>query len=137
MSDRTRWGPSALDEPEEGTKKHAFLEWLLIPQKDAAERNIAEWARNNGVDKATCYGWKRMPGFRRALEKRMDDLNMSPDRVQDVIEAIYRQAKAGDMKAAQLYLQHVDKLTPKTTRVVIERPDIESISDEELADLIR
>ena len=63
-------------------------------------------------------------------EQRLAELNVSPDRIQAVVDALWAAASRGDTKAASLYLQYVDRLQPK--RVVIEDARVASLSDDEL-----
>ena len=83
-----------------------YIEWLCDPERRGSK---VGWARDHGVA----------------------ELNISPDRIQMVVDALHRAAAGGDTKAAQLYLQYVDRLQPK--RVVIEDARVASLSDEELA----
>lgn len=108
-----------------------FVDWLVTPEWERDPKTQKEWALLNGVAQETPSHWKREERVRRAIEKRADDVNLSPERIQDIINAVYRAAQAGDMKAAQLYLQHADKLKPK--RIVIEDSRLADMSDEELA----
>ena len=52
------------------------------------------------------------------------------ERVQSVIDAVYKEAAQGDVKAASLYLQYVDRFTPK--RQIIVDDDAASLSDDAL-----
>ena len=61
-------------------------------------------------------------------------MNINPERVQSVIDALWQQAANGDVKAASLYLQYIDKFTPKRKVSVEDDRDVAAFSDEELAD---
>lgn len=121
--------------------QRAFLEWYAMPEWTRVENGLPrwskEWAELNGVSTHTLRDWKRKPIFRRELEKLLAEINVSPARLQKIVQTLYRKATSTDdrdqVKAAQLYMQYVDKLQP--TRVVIDRVerDAESLSDEELA----
>ena len=52
------------------------------------------------------------------------------------IDALWHQASDGDVKAASLYLQYIEKFTPKRKLVVDDERDIASFSDEELASVL-
>ena len=45
----------------------------------------------------------------------------------------FQQAAACDVKAASLYLQYIDKFTPKRKMVLDDERDVAAFSDEELA----
>ena len=49
-----------------------------------------------------------------------------------MIDAVYREAAQGDVKAASLYLQYVDRFTPK--RQIIVDDDASGLSDEALVE---
>lgn len=105
-----------------------YIEWLCDPERRGSK---VGWARDHGVAESTVYKWSKDRWFKAAYEQRLAELNISPDRIQMVVDALHRAAAGGDTKAAQLYLQYVDRLQPK--RVVIEDARVASLSDEELA----
>lgn len=107
-----------------------FVEWLVSPTWERTPKTQVEWARNHDVNAETVSRWKRDPRVKRQLEKRCDELNLSVDRIQEVINSVFKAATQGDMKAATLYLQHADRLAPK--RIVIEDRTLAAMSDDEL-----
>lgn len=106
----------------------AFVDWLIDPQN--APHNRSAWSRENGFARETVNAWLKDKRVRDEIEKRAVDFNMRPDQIQHVIASIYKAACGGDMKAAALYLQHVNQLKPK--RVVIEDARVSAMSDDEL-----
>ena len=72
--------------------------------------------------------------FIKEWDRRCAELNIHPERTQSVIDSLWSQAAGGDVKAASLYLQYIDKFTPKRKVVVDDERDAESLSDSELAD---
>lgn len=113
-------------------KQLAFLEFLLDPDSNKGSQN--KWCRDNGVPERTACWWKKQPLFRETWEKRSYEIYGGPDRVNKVIEALHQKAINGDVRAAQLYLQYVDKFTPKT-EITTPTKTLEELSDEELAAL--
>lgn len=112
--------------PYELTQNHLdFIEFLVNPD---SKQTQADWARDRGLGPNTVAGWKKVPTFKRALEARMNELNISPDRVAAVVDAMYKKANTGDSRAADLFLKYVDKLN------LIRQDDRKSgeLSDEEL-----
>lgn len=107
----------------------AAIEWLVDPERVGSQKELAA---RIGVDQTTLSKWKKDYLFRKAWDRRLADLNVSPDRIQRVIDSIFSSATSGDMKAADLYLRYVDRFTPKVA-VVNESRDIKEMSDEELA----
>lgn len=109
----------------------AFIEWLVDPQREGSQ---ADFARANNVVPKTLSRWKRDPAFREAWDQRCVELNVDPGRLQEVIDALHRKAIEGDSRAANLYLQYVDRFTPK--RVVIEERSAKDLTDDELAEAL-
>jgi hypothetical protein len=108
-------------------KQLAYILWLCDPEREGSK---AQWAVANGLSVRTLYNWVNDRWFKVAYEQRLAELNISPDRIQVVIDALHNAAKGGDTKAASLYLQYVDRLSPK--RIIIEDVRVASMSDEEL-----
>jgi len=104
-----------------------YLEWLMDPERQGSRK---AWAEARGMAPKTLYNWMHDRWFNAAYEQRLAELNISPDRIQGVIDSLHKAAKAGDTKAASLYLQYVDRLNPK--RIVIEDTRIVNMSDADL-----
>jgi hypothetical protein len=111
----------------------AYVEWYCTPEFARAELGLpvseAEWCRVNNFDNSSPRKWRGKRNVKKAIERQFAESNVSPDRVQAVVEAMHKAATQGDTKAAALFLQYIDRLAPK--RVVIEDRRIESLSDEE------
>lgn len=68
-------------------------------------------------------------------EKRVGDLQQSPERTQKLLDSLYERALGGDNNSAKLYLQATNRLAP--TQVQVEHSTKPSeISDAELDALI-
>jgi hypothetical protein len=106
---------------------------LGVERMPATQR---EWAVENGLHEDTMRRWKSDPRFVREWDRRCSELNVNPERVQGVVEAMWRKAAEGDTKAAALYLQYIDKFTPKRRVVVEDDRAASALSDAELADLL-
>tara|TARA_Y100001951_G_scaffold89163_1_gene81323 strand:- start:198 stop:476 length:279 start_codon:yes stop_codon:yes gene_type:complete len=76
---------------------------------------------------------KRDSRFAREWDRRAAELNVHPERTQGVIDALHGAAVRGSVQAASLYLQYVEKFTPKR-RVVVDDAAVVDLSDGELAD---
>lgn len=106
-----------------------FIEWLVDPSRVGSQN---DFARKIGVNPATLTKWKKHDAiFRAAWQKRCDELNVDPETIQDIVQAIKREALNGDMKAAELYLKFVDRFTPKV-KIESESVAPKELSDEEL-----
>ena len=90
-------------------------------------------ALDRGVNDRTLRRWKSDPRFVREWDRRAAELNVHPERTQSVVDALYKQAAQGDVKAATLYLQYIDKFTPKRRVLVEDERAASGLSDDELA----
>ena len=104
-----------------------LLDWLVDPSREGTQKECAE---RLGYTPQHIPHIKRDPLFRAAMEKRLDELNIRPDRVQEVVESLFKQAKQGSTKAAELYLRYVEKLAPP--KVVVEDHRASEMSQDEL-----
>ena len=109
-----------------------FLEWLLLgPDRQPVTQR--EWAAERGVHEDSLRRWKRDPRFTREWDRRAAELNIHPERTQSVIDALHAAAVGGSVQAASLYLQYIEKFTPKR-RLVVDEREASGLSDGELAD---
>ena len=109
-----------------------LLDWLLQgPDRDP--RTQYEWAAENGVHEDSIRRIKRDQRFAKEWDRRCAELNIHPERTQSVIDSLHAQAVGGSVQAASLYLQYVEKFTPKR-RVVVDDREASGLSDVELAD---
>jgi hypothetical protein len=77
---------------------------------------------------------KRDVRFIREWDRRAAELNVHPERTQMVIDALFVAASGGDVKAASLYLQYIEKFTPRRRVIVDDERAAAGLSDAELAD---
>ena len=108
-----------------------FLDWLLSDVREPATQK--EWCAERGLNDRTVRRWKADSRFTREWDRRAAELNVHPERTQSVVDALYRQAAQGDVKAAALYLQYIDKFSPKRRVLVYDDRSATGMSDEELA----
>ena len=109
-----------------------LLDWLLRgPEREPQTQR--DWATENGVHEDSIRRIKRDHRFIKEWDRRAAELNINPERVQSVIDSLWQRASDGDVKAASLYLQYIDKFTPKRRVVVDDDRDAAGLSDEELA----
>tara|TARA_R110002020_G_scaffold247770_3_gene461753 strand:- start:1058 stop:1489 length:432 start_codon:yes stop_codon:yes gene_type:complete len=108
-----------------------FLDWMLSEDREPGTQK--EWAAVHGLNERTVRRWKSDPRFIREWDRRAAELNVHPERTQTVVDALYKQAATGDVKAATLYLQYIDKFTPKRRVLVDDERDAAGLSDNELA----
>ena len=107
-----------------------YLDWLLSDVREPATSKA--WALEHGLNDRTVRRWKVDSRFIREWDRRAADLNVHPERTQSVVDALHKAAVAGDVKAASLYLQYIERFTPKK-RVMVEDDRVASgLSDAEL-----
>lgn len=121
---------STLDERQE-----KYLNWLLVPQGYRNPPTQEAYAKTEGVDPVTLRRWQKKPHFKNEWEKRVQELQGSPERTQKLLDEIYERALQGDNKAAQLYLQATNRLAPTTVNVNHSQ-SLSEISDKDLEELI-
>ena len=110
-----------------------LLDWLLQgPDRDP--RNQYEWAELNGIHEDSVRRIKRDLRFAKEWDRRAAELNIHPERTQSVIDALHQQAVGGSVQAASLYLQYIEKFTPKRRSVVDDDREASGLSNVELAD---
>jgi hypothetical protein len=115
-----------------------FLDWLLADTRVPPTQR--QWAEtHHGPDgkplnEQTVGRWKRDPRFVKQWELRSTEKNVSIERVQTIMDQLYAKAAGGDMKAIELYMKWVERVSPpkQASRVP---DDLESISDADLAAL--
>jgi|TARA_R110002020_G_scaffold25087_6_gene81676 hypothetical protein len=125
-------------DPDTGQKQmpalwKELLDWLLLGH-ERSPRTQREWAAEHDIHEDSIRRIKKDTRFVKEWDRRAAELNINPERVQSVIDALWQQAAGGDVKAASLYLQYIDKFTPKRKVSVEDDRDVAAFSDEELAD---
>lgn len=125
----------ALEENLLDARREAYLEWLCVVPSERKPATKAAYAELAGVSTETLRRWEKDEVFRREWERRSGEIVGSPERSQQVLETLYRQALSGDVKAAQLYLQATNKMAPATLTVKDER-QVSKLSDQELEAMI-
>ena len=92
-----------------------------------------------GVSDRTLRDWKERPAIRAVWEEQAKKVVGSPERAQDVLEAMYLRAMDStdpkQVQAAKLYLEAIDAVKPPTVNVQT-RSDLAQVSDDELQAMI-
>lgn len=104
-----------------------YLEWLVTPPSERVPRTQLEMARQLKADPKTLRRWEKKPSFKKEWDKRVSEIQGSPERTQMLLDALYAKALGGDNRAAQLYLQ-------ATNRLVAAPPPAQTTSASELSD---
>jgi hypothetical protein len=108
-----------------------FIDWLIEPPQTRLPKTQKEYAEENNCSDRTLTKWKKDMKFREAWDRALFDLNVSPDRVQSVIDAMWAQSCRGNVKAAELYLKYTDRYRPSID-VIHSESSVEELSDDEL-----
>lgn len=116
-------------------RQQKFLDWLCTPPNGRVPSSEKNYALQEGIDDSTLRRWKKKPAFKAAWEKKVSELQQSPERTQKILDTLYERALAGDNNSAKLYLQATNRLAP--TQVHVEHSTKPSeISDADLDALI-
>ena len=125
-----------------GAKKDAerllFIDWLALPAAERVPRTQRELAQKLGVEPATLSDWKRSPELWQEVRHRVDE--RVKEHHADVLSALVKEAKQGDVQAMKLYLQYVQGWTEKQRHETEQREsgtiNFRDISEEELDEII-
>jgi len=116
-------------------RQEKYLQWLCLPAPLREPTSKEKYAKEHGVDQSTLRRWEKKPAFKAEWEKRVNDLQGSPERTQRLLDSLYEAALGGDNKAAQLYLQATNRFAP--TQIKVEhKQTLAELTDEELDALI-
>lgn len=116
-------------------RQEKYLNWLMQPVGYRVPTSQEKYAAEEGVDETTLRRWKKKPAFKLEWERRVGELQQSPERTQKILDTLYERALAGDNNSAKLYLQATNRLAP--TQVHVEHSTKPSeISDADLDALI-
>jgi len=115
-------------------RQEQYLNWLLAPAHERTPPTQAQFAGQLGVDPTTLRRWEKKEYFKKEWERRVNDLQGSPERTQRLLDALYDKAIGGDTRAANLYLQATHRLLPPPAAT--SSKSMVDLSDDELDALI-
>lgn len=110
-----------------------YVDWLIVPESMRQPKSKQAWADEHGVHVRTLNDWEHDDRVKWQIRERADALNMGPERVQAVMNALWNRALV-ETQAAKLYLDHVDKIMPRDGEA---KNGFEEMSDEDLAELAK
>lgn len=118
-------------------KQKLYLDWLVTPTDQRQPSTQSAFSKQHQVSENTLRAWKKDLGFQEHWNRRLAELQIDPERVDQVMGAIYTKAANGDMKAAAMYLEVVERYRPSSAEVLQEpRKALQELSDDELNELI-
>lgn len=131
----SRWGSNGSGTPVPPELQSKFLDWLLADPDDKEFPSQRAWCEAHGITQRTVRTWKKDDRFKREWERRAAEKNVSPERMQDILDTLYRVAvNDGDVAAAKLYLDQANRLLPPKT--VVQEEEFSGLSDEDLVSAI-
>jgi hypothetical protein len=116
-------------------EQQRYLDWLCTAPAERQPALKKDMADALGVDVTTLRRWEKKPFVKDEWQKRVDDIQGSPERTQALLDTLYKKALDGDVKSAQLYLQATNRMAPPTVEVKSDRKAAD-LSDDELDKLI-
>jgi hypothetical protein len=117
------------------TRQEQFLNWLCTPATGRTPASQTAYAKQLGVDETTLRRWKNKPVFKQEWKRRIEDLQGSPERTQQLLDNLFARALEGDNNSAKLYLQATGRLAPVQFQVE-HKSSAAELSDSELTELI-
>lgn len=117
------------------TNQQKYLDWLCTAPSERTPASKQGFADLIGVDVSTIRRWQKQDVFSKEWERRSRAVQGSPERTQNVLDTLHSKALDGDVRAAQLWLQAMDKMSPAQVEVKHER-QAANLSDAELDELI-
>lgn len=116
-------------------RQEKFLNWLCTPPNGRVPASHHQYAKEEGIDETTLRRWKKKPAFKAEWEKRVNELQQSPERTQRLLDNLFQRALEGDNNSAKLYLQATGRLAPVQLQVE-HNTKASELSDAELSELI-
>jgi len=116
-------------------EQQRYVDWLCTAPMERTPATKQEFALSVGVDPSTLRRWEKKDHFRSQWESQSKEHQGSPERTQGVLDTLYAKALDGDVRAAQLWLQAMNKMAPAQVEVKHDR-QASQLSDAELDELI-
>ena len=109
-----------------------FLDWFLEVEAVGAQRSLKRWADQYEHSWREVRTWWNDDRFVAAFNQQCQHLNNRPDRVQNIVDALYKRAISGDCRSAELYLRYVQRLNPVQAKVEVRVKSVKDLSRAEL-----
>lgn len=125
----------SLEENVLSDRQLAYLDWLCTPPAERKPASKAKYCTEHRVAENTLRRWEKNEVFRKQWQERVDQTVGSPERTQNLLDKLYADAMAGDVKSAQLYFSVTGKMAPQQVQVTSKKA-VAELSDAELDALI-
>mgnify|MGYP003693993749 CR=1 FL=1 len=117
-----------VDDPPPQVRR--LVQWFCYDRVEG--ESIKSWAEATGIAMPRINKWMRDARVKELLDHELRASHAHPQRIAGIMDMLYRRATVdSDVKAAQLYLQAVDRLVPKRQLDIVLH-DARSLSDQEL-----
>ena len=116
-------------------RQEHYLNWLLTPANERIPSSQQKYCDQHGVDPTTVRRWQKKPHFIKEWDRRVEELQGSPERTQRILDALYDKGVDGDVRAAKLYLEATHRLTPAPS-LSSSNKGMADLTDSELDELI-
>lgn len=109
-------------------KQLAYVDWQADPMRPGTK---TAWAAEHNVDITTLRAWEKKEWYSDAMADALSERSLGGDSVIEVIHAVQRAAKDGDMRAATTYLNYLERVNPQR-EAPREARAVEELTDAEL-----
>ena len=92
------------------TNQRKFIEWLATPKYERIPPTQVMFADTIGINAITLTRWKRLSGFREAVNARAREF--VGEGLPEVYGALMRKAESGDVNAIKLVLELTGEYVP-------------------------
>jgi hypothetical protein len=119
-------------------RKLRLMQWLTTPRNERSPSSQDRLATELNVHPRSIRDWMSDPVFREAWEREAKNVVGDPDRVQNVLDELYRAAidsgNKAQVQAAKLYLEATNSIKPAPIEITVSKPH--ELSDEQLDELL-
>ncbi len=96
-----------------------FAQWLVLPESKRQPKTQGELARELGVSRTTLSTWRRLPVIQAIVS---DWRNSYKAHFNEVVDAMLRQARRGNVPAARLLAEILGELAPTKIESTTDSP---------------
>ena len=122
----------------EDPRKQRLMKWLITPRSERQPPTQNGLADDLGVHSRSVRMWMSRPDFRADWDREARNVIGSPERVQEVLNTLFRAAtdphNRHAVAAAKLYLEATNSIKPPAIEVKARKPS--ELSDDELDALL-
>ena len=76
--------PQLLD-----ARQEKYLNWLITPPHERIPSSQLKYCEENQIDPTTVRRWQKKPYFIKEWDRRVEELQGSPERTQRILDALY------------------------------------------------